>query len=146
MELKRKKRKGINYTAMKCPYCGGSVTYRSADGIYRENPHGVMLYVCSRYPSCDAYVRVHEGTTIPVGSLANGELRALRRETHQWFDRLYREGIMTKDDAYEWLSELISAPRAHAHIGLLGEYRCRQVIAESRKLVERKQQAIMYRR
>lgn len=139
MELKRKKRKGINYTAMKCPYCGGSVTYRSADGIYRENPRGVMLYVCSRYPSCDAYVRVHEGTTIPVGSLANGELRALRREAHQWFDRLYREGIMTKDDAYEWLSELISAPRSQAHIGFLGEYRCRQVIAESRKLVERKQ-------
>ena len=131
---------------MKCPYCGGSVTYRSADGIYRENPRGVMLYVCSRYPSCDAYVRVHEGTTIPVGSLANGELRALRRETHQWFDRLYREGIMTKDDAYEWLSELISAPRAQAHIGFLGEYRCRQVIAESRKIVERKQQAIKYRR
>lgn len=146
MELKRKKRKGINYTAMKCPYCGGSVTYRSADGIYRENPRGVMLYVCSRYPSCDAYVRVHEGTTIPVGSLANGELRALRREAHQWFDRLYREGVMTKDDAYEWLSELLSAPRSQAHIGYLGEYRCRQVIAESRKLVERKQQAIMYRR
>ena len=82
MKKKRKK-------PMRCPYCGAPVVYRSADGIYQNNKNGVMLYVCSRYPECDAYVRVQPGTAIPLGTLANGELRALRRETHQYFDKLY---------------------------------------------------------
>ena len=60
---KKKKRKGFNRSSMRCPYCGSPVIYRSADGIYRDNSRGTMLYVCSHYPECDAYVRVHTGTT-----------------------------------------------------------------------------------
>lgn len=62
MKNKKKKRKGFNASAMRCPYCGASVVYRSADGIYQNNDKGAMLYVCSHYPACDAYVRVHAGT------------------------------------------------------------------------------------
>ena len=76
---KQKKRKGLQKSQMRCPYCGSTVEYRSADGIYHDNSNGTMLYVCSRYPECDSYVRVHAGTKIPVGSLANHELRSLRR-------------------------------------------------------------------
>ena len=72
----KKKRKGFNASSMRCPYCGGTVVYRSADGIYHDNSKGMMLYVCSNYPECDSYVRVHAGTNIPVGSLANHELRS----------------------------------------------------------------------
>ena len=69
---KKKKRKGFNRSSMRCPYCGSPVIYRSADGIYRDNSRGTMLYVCSHYPECDAYVRVHTGTNIPVGSILYG--------------------------------------------------------------------------
>ena len=65
MKKKRKK-------PMRCPYCGAPVVYRSADGIYHENKAGTMLYVCSRYPECDAYVRAQPGTSLPLGTLANG--------------------------------------------------------------------------
>ena len=51
MNRQSKKRKGINYSKLRCPYCGSSVIYRSADGIYRDNPKHTMLYVCSRYPA-----------------------------------------------------------------------------------------------
>ena len=50
---------------MRCQYCGGTVVLRSADGIYHENHSHTMLYVCSNYPRCDAYVRTHPGTNIP---------------------------------------------------------------------------------
>ena len=80
MKNKKKKRKGFNASAMRCPYCGASVVYRSADGIYQNNDKGAMLYVCSHYPACDAYVRVHAGTKLPVGSMANRELRAIGEE------------------------------------------------------------------
>lgn len=96
-----------------------------------------MLYVCSHYPECDAYVRVRAGTNIPVGSLANHELRTLRRTAHQYFDQLHQSGYMSKQDAYQWLADVICAPLSEAHIGYLGEYYCKRVIEESRKLLER---------
>lgn len=132
----KKKRKGINVNAMRCPYCGSHVVYRSADGIYRDNSRGTMLYVCAHYPECNAYVRVHEGTKMPVGKLANHELRTLRRTAHHYFDQLYQSGMMSKQDAYLWLADVIHAPLSEAHIGYLGEYYCKQVIEESRKLLD----------
>ena len=79
MNRQSKKRKGINYSKLRCPYCGSSVIYRSADGIYRDNPKHTMLYVCSRYPACDSYVRVHAGTKIPVTSVARLRCRSSSR-------------------------------------------------------------------
>ena len=121
---------------MRCPYCGAPVVFRSADGIYRENHRGTMLFVCSRYPVCDAYVRAQPGTRIPMGELADPELRTLRRTAHQYFDRLHESGLMTKQDAYRWLAATIGAPMEKAHIGWLGDYYCRKVITESRRLLE----------
>lgn len=137
MKKKMTKRKGMNTAPTRCPYCGGAVIYRSADGIYRDNSQGTMLYVCSHYPSCDAYVRTHAGTKIPVGSMANNELRKLRKTAHRYFDQLYKSGIMSKDDAYCWLASIIDAPLSHAHIGYLSEYYCNQVIQQSKAYLEK---------
>lgn len=134
----KKQRKGINYDAMRCPYCGGSVVLRSADGIYHTNSNNTMLYVCSHYPECDAYVRVQNGTRIPIGSMANKKLRSLRKIAHDYFDQLYQSGLMEKQEAYQWLAGLIGAPLSEAHIGCLGEYYCKLVIDECRKLLKRK--------
>ena len=93
-----------------------------------------MLYVCKNYPVCDSYVRVQPGTRIPMGTMANGELRRLRTEAHWHFDQLYKRGYMTKDDAYRWLASILCVPLNQAHIGMLGEYYCKKVIEESKKL------------
>ena len=69
--------------------------------------------------------------------MANHELRTLRRTAHHYFDQLYESGYMSKQDAYQWLANLIMAPLSEAHIGHLGEYYCKQVIEESRKLLDR---------
>ena len=116
------KKKGIDPTRMRCQYCGGTAVLRSADGIYRKNPNHTMLYVCSNYPRCDAYVRTHAGTSIPVGTLANS-------------NQLYCSGLMSKQEAYLWLAELLQIPPSEAHIGLLGEYYCGEVIKESKRLL-----------
>jgi hypothetical protein len=95
-----------------------------------------MLYVCSRYPVCDAYVRTLSDTKTPAGTLANGDLRALRREAHRHFDRLHKTGVMSRKEAYEWLAAMLRAPLSQTHIGYLGEYYCRRVIEESRRIME----------
>ena len=135
MKNQRKKRKGFYASTMRCPYCGGPVSYRSADGIYHDNRKRVMLYVCNKYPKCDAYVRTHAGTNIPVGTLANHELRTLRQKAHNYFDQLHQTGLMSKQDAYQWLADLLCVPLSKAHIGCLGEYYCKQVIEDSRRLL-----------
>ena len=135
-QSKKKKGKGINYSSMRCPYCGSTVIFRSADGIYKDNSKGAMLYVCKRYPECDAYVSVHEGTRVPMGIMADGKLRKLRIEAHREFDKLFESGLMSRREAYEWLAHMTQSPMGKAHIGYLGEYYCQAVINESRKLYE----------
>ena len=123
-----------------CPYCGSPIVLRNADGIYKYKGQETMLYVCSKYPECDAYVRVYPGTKIPMGSLANKELRLLRIEAHRYFDQLFINGIMSKNEAYEWLAWLLQSPLSQAHIGYLGEYYCRQVIEECKRMLDNRRQ------
>ena len=132
-----KKKKGINYSSMKCPYCGSTVEFRSADGIYKNNSKGAMLYVCRRYPECDAYVSVHEGTRVPMGLMADGRLRKLRIEAHRAFDKLHTSGLMTRREAYDWLAYMTQAPGGRAHIAHMGEYYCDVIIKESQSLYKR---------
>ncbi len=132
----KKKRQGVSRNVHYCPYCGARTELRSADGIYHDNRRDVMLYVCKNYPQCDTYVRVVPGTTNPMGTLANGRLRALRTEAHRSFDRLHLKGIMSRQEAYQWLSAITGLPMKHAHIGDMGEYYCDQVIQESKKLMD----------
>ena len=134
--MKKGKKKGNQNRVMRCPYCGAKVEYRSADGIYKENKDHAMLYVCSNYPECDAYVRAHAGSGKPMGSLADHRLRRLRKLAHDSFDRLYLSGRMTRQDAYRWLAAIIDAPMSEAHIGHMGEYYCEQVVKKSRELME----------
>ena len=138
-----KKKQRAQRTSPRCPYCGSHSVLKSADGIYRNNSRNTMLYVCSRFPTCDSYVRVHPGTKVPMGTMANRELRALRNETHHYFDQLYKKGHMSKKDAYQWLASILAAPMGQAHIGLLGEYYCRLVIEESKKVLNSRNQKDM---
>jgi ssDNA-binding Zn-finger/Zn-ribbon topoisomerase 1 len=125
----------------RCPQCGNPVVLRSADGVYKDNPNGTMVYACAKYPECDTYVRVFPGTKKAVGTLAGGKLRQLRQEAHRHFDRLHLSGIMSRKEAYEWLAVMLQAPLSQTHIGYLGEYYCQQVIEESSKLFENHRRA-----
>lgn len=130
----------------RCPYCGSTTILRGCEEIYLENRDNSKLYVCKNFPTCDAYVRVQKGTTKPLGTIANGRLRALRREAHNHFDQLYRRGYMSKDEAYQWLAIKMFLPQSEAHIGMMGEYRCRQVIDICDKELEGRERAAATRR
>lgn len=138
----RKKRKA-DRTFVRCPYCGSRAVLRSADGIYRDNTQGDMLYVCKNYPECDSYVKVQRGSNLPLGSLANKKLREMRKEAHYHFNKLYESGLITKESAYDWLAGLLGVPLTHAHIGQLGEYDCKYVVEESQKYMARERKRRM---
>ena len=84
---------------VKCPYCGRPAILRDAAYVYKENALDKHLYVCSGYPECDSYVGVHAGTMKPKGTLANGDLRHKRIETHRLFDAIWKNGILSRKTA-----------------------------------------------
>lgn len=61
-----------NHKQMRCLYCGATVMLRDASFVYGKNALEKKVYVCSNYPSCDAYVGVLPNSNGPKGTLANG--------------------------------------------------------------------------
>ena len=87
------------------------------------------------YPECDSYVGVHAGTFEPKGSLANGDLRHKRIETHRLFDAIWKNGIFTRADAYRWIQDIFCLNDSQAHIRQFSEYRCDCLMNECRKVL-----------
>lgn len=115
---------------IKCPYCRSQAFLRPATvvcGQGRSEPN-TELYVCAKYPICDAYVAAHRHNHLPMGTLANRELRRKRIEAHAAFNRLWQSGLMTKRAAYRWLHVQFGLSAEKAHIANFSEWRCDQVI------------------
>lgn len=120
---------------IKCPYCGSRAFLRPESVVYgRETSDPeAKLYVCARYPACDAYVSAHRRSHLPMGTLAGKELRRKRIEAHTAFCRLWESGLMQKAEAYRWLQVQLGLPQAEAHIAKFSEFRCEEVIQLCRK-------------
>ena len=115
---------------IKCPYCGSRALLRPASVVYgeRATDPAAPYYVCARYPVCDSYVAAHRTTRLPMGTLADAELRRKRIKAHAAFDRLEKNGLMNKRQAYLWLQAKLDLPEQEAHIGKFSTFRCEQVI------------------
>lgn len=111
-----------------CPYCGAHAVLQKGSFVYGEKSKEEYLYVCSNYPGCDSYVGVHSGTKIPKGTLANAELRNKRIKTHKIFDQVWKSNLMTKKEAYRWMTYVLGLSFEMGHIGKFSEYRCDELI------------------
>lgn len=78
---------------IKCPYCHAHASLRPASLVYGATPQarGKYLYVCDRWPVCNAYVSAHERTLLPMGTLANGDLRHKRILAHRALKKLQQD-------------------------------------------------------
>ena len=68
-----------------------------------------------------------------MGSLADGELRHKRIQAHRAFDRLWRSGLMTKKEAYQWMQTEFGLHEEQAHIAQFGAYMCDRLICACEK-------------
>ncbi len=108
-----------------CPYCGKSSVLTDSVHIYGKSLG--LIYDCR---PCDAYVHVHRNspTNRPLGTLASSELRVLRVKAHLAFDRIWRRGATTREQAVSWLCAAMGKPRHLAHIHKLNEEECRKLL------------------
>ena len=132
---------------MKCDYCGGEAILKDSRIIYKTRSYG-SVYVCENYPACDAYVGAHDYTFEPKGSLANAELRELRKQCHEVFDELWmekkRRAVADRNKlrevlshipkqktkrqrAYKWLAEFMGLEVAH--IGEFDVEQCKKLLS-----------------
>ena len=114
---------------VRCPYCRAKATlhpssYVFGDAALSDN----LLYVCDRYPACDSYVGAHRRTKLPMGTLADGDLRHKRIEAHKSFGWLWESGLMTKAQAYKWMQAKLGIRGEQAHIAKFNHYMCDQLI------------------
>ena len=109
-----------------CPYCQKPAQMVNGRAIY---PHRTDLFrlVFWQCAPCDAYVGCHlpaprglgDGT-VPLGRLANAELRRARQQDHAAFDPLWRARHMNRRQAYAWLARQLGArPWASARSALI---------------------------
>jgi len=98
-----------------CPYCNSPVIFTSNEEIYGRRYGNGMCYKCTK---CDSYVGVHTGTKIPLGRLANKELRELKKECHSLFDPVWQKNKnIARGTAYKRLAELLEISVNECHFG-----------------------------
>ena len=119
--------KRVNIT---CPYCHSPALLRPASVVYgsRTSNPDAKLYVCARYPACDAYVGAHRSSLLPMGTLADKGLRRRRMAAHAAIRRVVDSGLMTKKQLYRCIQAEFGIPEEEAHIGKFSELRCQKVI------------------
>lgn len=120
-----------------CPYCGQPAPLVSGLDVY---PHRRDLWAKKFYQCkpCDAWCGCHPPAsdqgggqgdgTVPLGRLANAELRAAKQAAHAAFDPIWRSGRMRRREAYAWLAKALGVPAKDAHIGMFDVDQCRRVV------------------
>jgi uncharacterized protein DUF3268 len=111
-----------------CPYCGNAAELVTGKEVYGPRKltwlHDKRYWLCR---PCEAWVGVHDGTIIPLGRLADKELRIAKQSAHAVFDPLW-EAKMRRDGcsktkargaAYKWLAEQLGIDPADCHIGMM---------------------------
>lgn len=122
---------------VKCQYCGAKAVLRDGKYVHGDLAFpGEKLWVCSHYPKCDSYVTAYDGTNRPPGILANAALRRKRQQTHNILCKLWKERIMTKREAYQWLRFKFGLSEAQAHIDRFLEYSCDEVIRSCQEVLK----------
>lgn len=122
-----------------CPYCEQRAIFlRSSAEVYHGRDYG-PIYICR---GCQAWVGVHEGTTTPLGRMANKELRDWKIAVHRVFDPVWLRRLkskqavdprytrgMARGGRYKKLGELLGIPKAECHIGMFDVETCKRAIA-----------------
>ena len=117
-----------------CPYCNKKAELVDSKIIYGIS-YG-MIYLCRR---CDAYVGVHKNSKkfVPLGRLANAELREWKKKAHSVFDRLWRIKMIrekcskthARKSGYKWLAKQLEIEVKDCHIGMFDVNMCQKVVS-----------------
>lgn len=101
-----------------CRYCGPStpVFIGHHAEVYNGRSYGEWpyVYLCE---SCGAYVGLHPFTDIPLGTLADAQLRDARKKHKTVFHEVMQAAGMDRRQAYRWLAGELGIQVGACHWG-----------------------------
>lgn len=103
-----------------CDCCGsGAVVLTKNSEVYRGRSFGYwpFVYLCKH---CGAYVGLHPGTDIPLGTLADKRLRDARKRGKAAFLEILDALDLPREQAYRWLAHKLEIPEQECHWGWFG--------------------------
>lgn len=115
-----------------CTYCSKPATLaQHGDDLYPYRRDFGPLWACR----CGAYVGCHPGTVLPLGRLANRELREAKKAAHAAFDPFWQKEIdagtkarAARSFGYAWLAMEMGISPDQCHIGWFDLALCQEVI------------------
>lgn len=122
-----------------CPYCNGYAHLVTGATVYphRWDLRALLFWQCK---PCKAFVGCHKrgapvdvvisDGTIPLGRLANAELRRAKSEAHAAFDPMWKEkgSKLSRREAYRHLANALGITPEECHIGMFDEEMCKRVV------------------
>lgn len=114
----------ISQRDVRCPYCQNQAVLMTTEQFYGKD-FGTNMWVCR---PCQAYVGTHHRTDVPLGTLANKTLREWRKKVHQAVDPMWKSRQMTRSQVYKWIQEAMNLSQEEAHIGMMNEEQCQQLL------------------
>lgn len=128
-----------------CPYCSAESRCVNGSVIYPHRPDlsHKLFYRCERCP--DVYVGCHTNSNIPLGVMANAELRAAKQRAHNAFDPLWKYKVardgLSKSEArsrgYQWLTKQLGVQPGECHIGMFDLDTCERVVTLCKPYVDK---------
>lgn len=100
-----------------CPLCAGKMHLKK--GRYS------LFYGCENWPKCSATHGAHPDGQ-PLGVPADAATKKARIEAHAWFDKLWTEVGLSRQNAYGWLRK--RCPDLPPHISEMNAVQCRILI------------------
>ena len=119
-----------------CNYCREPAELITGMVLYPHRPDlaDVTIWRCDK---CDAHVGTHrDSDNVPLGRLANAELRGWKRRAHGAFDPLWKrkmekEGCsktQARKAGYKWLADQLEIEVKKCHIGMFDVDMCKKVV------------------
>ena len=118
-----------------CPYCEEDSKLVSGSDVWpgRSDLYDLKIWECK---PCKSRVGCKKNTDIPLGSLANPELRLIRRRAHESFDPIWKSARVSRSKAYADLADYLKLGTSECHIGMMREGMCQRVIDYARGKVK----------
>lgn len=108
---------------MICPYCNKEAKWCENKERYGKN-YG-KSYMCYFCRDCDAYVGCHNNTRVPLGTMANAELRGWRIKVHDMIDPLWQSKKYRRGTVYARLKDAMGK---EIHVGESDIETCKELL------------------
>lgn len=122
-----------------CPYCKAHAALMLDSAALYNGRNNGPVWICM---PCGAWVGVHKNSPryLPLGRLANAELRAAKVRAHEVFDPLWQRKIIkprqddkgvkrrARAEGYHWLAQQLGISFEECHIGNFDLETCQRVV------------------